>query len=671
VVLEDLHWGDFPTVKFFDRALRDGKTLPFFILALARPEVYDVFPRLWVEREVQEIRLKQLGAKAAERLARHVLGEHARADLVSKLVKLADGNAFYLEELIRAAASGKADDLPETVVAMVQSRLSELEERARRILRAASIFGEVFWMGGVAGLLGTTENDSMLRELLAELTERELLVRREESRFPGQDEYAFRHALLREGAYAMLTTDDRTLGHRLAGEWLEMRGERDPVVLAEHFEVGGDGARAGKYYLTAAEHAHLGGDTVTSLAHTRKGLACTTSSELRIELLGLFCELHYYQRNEITNALPYAEELIRDAPMGSEPWIQGMFIKMLGGAQLGKPEEFGGALFSLGQIDVKKGTEGALAFAYTVAAYVLDVSGQPQMADSIMGRLEGLAKGAVAYDPRAMGMWYIMSAAREAYAHQDPWKARVYAESAANFGLKAKHLRMHDVGKSFLGMQTWFLGLRDEAEALLQGIKLSHEEMGFAATPRPICLAWVLAERGAFAEARGWADVLIQYGVTRHLTSDEGEGRWALAEILRRAGDLEGADREIEASIKLLRPKNVLDAPALLATLARIRLAQGRVEEAVAAATEGVMIYEKTGACAYFRAVYLRLAQVESLEAAGQHDKACAALEKARKEVLANADKISDPEYRRHYLEDAVEPRRILELSREWLPSGA
>jgi hypothetical protein len=69
--------------------------------------------------------------------------------------------------------------------------------------------------------------------------------------------------------------------------------------------------------------------------------------------------------------------------------------------------------------------------------------------------------------------------------------------------------------------------------------------------------------------------------------------------------------------------------------------------------------------------VYLRLAQVESLEAAGQHDKACAALEKARKEVLANADKIGDPEYRRHYLEDAVEPRRILELSREWLPSGA
>lgn len=671
VLLEDLHWGDFPTVKFIDRALRDGKNLPFFVLALARPEVHEVFPRLWIDRDMQEIRLKQLGAKAAERLARHVLRDKATDTLVNKLVKLADGNAFYLEELIRSAALGKADNLPDSVLTMVQSRLSELEERARRILRAGSIFGESFWMGGIAGLLGTTENDAMLKELLGELTERELLVRRTETRFPGQDEYAFRHALLREGAYVMLTADDRKLGHQLAGEWLELRGERDPVVLAEHFEVGGDGARAGKHYLTASENAHLGGDTATALAHTRKGLACTTTAELRVELLGLFCELHYYQRNEIGNALPFAEELIRDASMGSEPWIQGVFIKMLGGAQMGKPEEFGAALFALGQIEVQKGTEAALALAYTVAAYVLDVSGQPQMADAIMARLQGMAKAAVAYDPRAMGMWYIMSAAREAYAHQDPWKARGYAEFATSSGQKAKFQRMEDVGKSFLGMQTWFLGLRDEAEALLLAVKLSHEEMGFSATPRPICLAWVLAERGAFDEARRWAEVLIQFGVARHLASDEGEGRWALAEVLRRAGDLEGANREIDAAMRLLRPKNVLDAPALLATLARIRLAEGRTDEAIAAAAEGVAIYEKTGACAYFRAMFLRLVHVESLEAAGQHEKACAAIKRAREEVLANAEKIGDPQYRRHYLEDSVEPRRILELARLWLPDSA
>jgi eukaryotic-like serine/threonine-protein kinase len=316
---------------------------------------------------------------------------------------------------------------------------------------------------------------------------------------------------------------------------------------------------------------------------------------------------------------------------------------------------------------VQKGTEAALSLAYTVAAYVLDISGQPQMADGIMARLEAFARPAVPYDPRAMGIWYVMSAAREAYAHQDPWKARGYAEFAMNAGRQVQYHRMAQVGQSFLGMQTWFLGARDEGEKLLLGVTLSHEEMGFSATPRPICLAWVLAERGAFDEARRWAEVLIQYGQARHLTTDEGEGRWALAEVLRRAGDLEGADREIAASIKLLRPHHVLDTPAILATLARIRLAQGRVEEAVAAASEGVAVYEKTGECAYFRAMFVRLTLVEMLEAAGQHEQACVALEKARAEVLANADKIGDPAVRRRYLEEAIEPRRVLELAREWL----
>ena len=667
ILLEDLHWGDFPTVKFLDRALRDKKNSPIFVMALARPEVHEVFPRLWIERDVHEIRLKPLGVKAVERLARHVLGDVINGDLLGKLVKLSDGNAFYLEELIRATAYGKVDDLPETVVAMVQSRLSELDERARRILRAGSIFGEVFWMQAVAGLLAMSESDGMLHELLAELTDRELLVQRTESRFPGQNEYAFRHALLREGAYAMLTNDDRTLGHRLAAEWLELHGERDPVVLAEHFEVGGDGARAAEHYLAAAEQAHLGGDTLAALACTRKGLACTVSRELRIELLGLFCEVHYYLRNEIVNALPYAEEVVRDAPLGSEPWIQGMFIRMLGGAQLGKPEEFGAALLSLGQIEVQKGTEAVLAFALTVAVYILDVTGRTQMADMIMERTHRIGMAAVAYDARAIGIWYIMSAAREAYAHQDPWKARGYAEFAMNAGRMIQYERMLQVGQSFFGMQTWFLGAREEAESLLLGVTLPHEEMGFSATPRPICLTWVLAERGAYDEAKRWAELLIQHGMTRNLMSDEGEGRWVLAEVLRRKGDLEAADGELATAIRLLRPKNVLDTPALLATLARIRLAQGRVEEAVAAASEGVAVYETTGACAYFRAIYLRLVHVESLLAAGRHEQARAALEKARTEVLANAEKIADPRYRRHYLEDAIEPRRVLELAKEWL----
>src|SRR5439155_107651 len=70
-----------------------------------------------------------------------------------------------------------------------------------------------------------------------------------------EEELSFRHALVREAAYAMLTPEDRALGHRLAGEWLDDAGESEAVVLAEHFAVGGDRARARASYRRAAEQA--------------------------------------------------------------------------------------------------------------------------------------------------------------------------------------------------------------------------------------------------------------------------------------------------------------------------------------------------------------------------------------------------------------------------------
>src|SRR5262249_54461353 len=155
--------------------------------------------------------LKELSRKASERLVRQVLGDSVGPDTVERIVEHAVGNAFYLEELIRATAERRGEALPETVLAMVQSRLELLERRARRVLRASSVFGEVFWETGVAALLGTEHRPSEVSELLSSLVEREFVVRRSDSRFPGEQEYAFRHALLREGAYATLTAEDQVL----------------------------------------------------------------------------------------------------------------------------------------------------------------------------------------------------------------------------------------------------------------------------------------------------------------------------------------------------------------------------------------------------------------------------------------------------------------------------
>src|SRR6185312_13038306 len=129
-----------PTVRFIDAALR-GAEQRLMVLALARPDVHDVFPRLWVERGMQEIRLAGLSRKACEKLIRHTLGE-VTPEVVAQLAERSDGNAFYLEELIRSVAEGKGDQLPESVLAMAEARFQRLEPAARKLLRTASIFGE-------------------------------------------------------------------------------------------------------------------------------------------------------------------------------------------------------------------------------------------------------------------------------------------------------------------------------------------------------------------------------------------------------------------------------------------------------------------------------------------------------------------------------------------------
>ncbi|WP_437934520.1 protein kinase domain-containing protein [Sorangium sp. So ce341] len=147
LVLEDLHWGDLPTVRLVDAALRHARDLPFFVLALARPEVDELFPSLWSERNGLRLRLAPLPRRASERLVREVLGDGVGAEQVEELLARAEGNAFVLEEQIRAVAEGRSAGLPETALALVQARLEALDVEERRVLRAASVFGETFCKG--------------------------------------------------------------------------------------------------------------------------------------------------------------------------------------------------------------------------------------------------------------------------------------------------------------------------------------------------------------------------------------------------------------------------------------------------------------------------------------------------------------------------------------------
>jgi tetratricopeptide (TPR) repeat protein len=123
-----------------------------------------------------------------------------------------------------------------------------------------------------------------LDEWLALLERDELVERRGPARaFAGELEYAFRHDLLKDASYQMLTPEDRRAGHRLAGAWLVAHGEADAVVLAEHFAGGGAMAQAVNWFERAAETALAGGaDDVAALRkaaayYRRAGETCAAA----------------------------------------------------------------------------------------------------------------------------------------------------------------------------------------------------------------------------------------------------------------------------------------------------------------------------------------------------------------------------------------------------------
>jgi serine/threonine protein kinase/tetratricopeptide (TPR) repeat protein len=281
VVIEDLHWGDAPSVQMMGAALQQLHEQPLMMLALARPEARELFPKLVNASGVQELRLGPLSRKASKRLGREVLGDSVPEVYVERIVERSTGNALFLEELLRAAAEGKEGGLPDTLLAMMQARLETLEPEAWQVMLAASIFGEIFWTEGVAALIRDSFHRLRVDDWLMVLIDREFLQWRAGGKSLSRKQCAFRHALMREAAYASLTEQERMLAHRLAAEWLVRAGEDGTLVLAESYGVIGEHFLRGKVWQKAADFFQRAGDAAIKLyafqearAHYENALTC-------------------------------------------------------------------------------------------------------------------------------------------------------------------------------------------------------------------------------------------------------------------------------------------------------------------------------------------------------------------------------------------------------------
>ena len=661
IVLEDLHWGDLPTTKLVESALRSVADRPWLVVALARPDVQELFPRLWAERSVQELRLEELTKRGSEKLVRQVLGDRAHDTLVARLVDQAGGNAFYLEELIRAVAEGKGEAMPETVLAVVQGRLERLEVDARRVLRAAAVFGERFWRGGVIALLGGETRDETVRSWLAELVERELVTAATTSRFEHEQEYTFRHAIVREAAYAMLTESDRRLGHRLAGEWLQFAGETEAIVLAEHFERGGEPTRAAAWFRPAVEQALAAGDFRGAAERAERGVACGAANETLGMLRRAQAEAHKWL-GEFIDAERCALESMSLLMRGSSYWFAAAGEAAEASGKLGDLERLAATADEVFGAPDLEGELAARVTACATCAFQLFNHGKYQHAVKLFDHVDGLA--AEVHDPRILARIHQCRSSRAMLAG-DAGAYVVSEEAAAAAFEAAGDLRYACMQHGHVGYAYLEIGAYAAAERWLRRALDGGQRMGLqnvVATAKHN-LGRALAHQQRLDEAARIEAEAIDAFAAQGDRRLEAASRSYLASIFAMRGELAGAEDLLRQALPIVQGAS---RPQITAELASVLLRQGRTHEAMIAAREAFDVMEAIGGVEEGESL-VRLTIAEALQASGDREGARAAIRAARARVLERAAKITDPAWRTSFLENLPDNARTLELAAELL----
>src|SRR5438132_1144206 len=243
LLIEDLHWADDQLLELLERLAADVQG-PLLLLATARPELLDRRPGWARSGEVVEV--DALTAEDSLRLLDELLAGELPVRLHDLVLERAEGNPFFVEEVLEtlidrgllqrenggwSLAELPPDfEVPDSVQAVLAARIDLLEPTEKEALQAAAVIGRVFWSGPVYELV---QGEPDLRVL----EERDFVRRRSGSSMAGEREYAIKHGLTREVAYAGLPKARRARLHAAFAGWLERLSERDDLasLLAHHY----------------------------------------------------------------------------------------------------------------------------------------------------------------------------------------------------------------------------------------------------------------------------------------------------------------------------------------------------------------------------------------------------------------------------------------------------
>jgi tetratricopeptide (TPR) repeat protein len=269
LVFEDLHWADIGLLEFVDHLVDWTTGVPILALCTARPELLERRAG-WgggklnaTTLSLSPLREDETARLLAELLQRSVLAAETQAALLER----AGGNPLYAEQYAALyAESGSAEGLgvPESVQGIIAARIDGLPHDEKALLHEASVQGKVFWTGPLGGAAAANA--------LHALERKGFVARERRSTVEGDDEYAFRHLLVRDVAYGQIPRLYRAEKHHRIAEWIESLGRpADQIELLAH------------HLLAALELTRAaGGDAVELVGPARHGLREAGDRALRL-----------------------------------------------------------------------------------------------------------------------------------------------------------------------------------------------------------------------------------------------------------------------------------------------------------------------------------------------------------------------------------------------------
>jgi len=253
MVFEDLQWADPGLIDFIESILEWSRAHPILVVSLSRPELLERRPNWGAgQRNFLSLHLDPLSDQAMRDLLRGLVRD-VPAGLEGQILERAEGVPLYAVEIVRMLvgkglvvevegayqAVGELSDLdvPDSLHALIASRLDSLLPGERALLQDAAVLGKSFPAAALASLTNRSIGD--LEGPLRDLVRKELLSVDIDPRSPERGQYGFLQGLIREVAYTTLSRTDRRSKHLSAAHYFESLAddELSGVVAAHYLEA--------------------------------------------------------------------------------------------------------------------------------------------------------------------------------------------------------------------------------------------------------------------------------------------------------------------------------------------------------------------------------------------------------------------------------------------------